>query len=58
MSKNNIKYSLVGFDVPLIAEFDEYRNCINEPRVVIFRNIETVDGEFIQKYLVIHKIND
>lgn len=58
MSKNNTEYSLVGFNVPLVAEFDEYRNDANEPRVIILRNVETLEGMYVQKYLVIHKIDD
>lgn len=45
MSKNNTEYSLVGFDIPLIAEFNGYRN--NAHHVIILINIEKLDGEFI-----------
>ncbi|AFV24627.1 hypothetical protein Mpsy_2423 [Methanolobus psychrophilus R15] len=58
MLKNNTEYTLAGFNVPLVAEFDEYRNDVNEPRVIILRNVETLDGMYVQKYLVIHRIDD
>lgn len=56
MSKNNTECSLIGFSVHLIGEFDEYRN--DAYRVIILRNVETLDGMYVQKYLVIHKIDD
>jgi hypothetical protein len=45
MSKNDTEYSLVGHGVSHVSEFDEYRNDAH--RVIILRNIEKLDGEFI-----------
>jgi len=54
--KNDIQFN--GEDLQLMAEFDE---CINKKygnKRIVLKHIHTLDGVYIQHYLVIQKLED